>query len=504
MNNSRSLVRASRPNPNTYALGLSILVALIAGCAVGPDFKRPAEPTVKSYTRQSFPNQTAATALPGGEAQKFLDGKDISYQWWTLYQSPQLNALVEQSLKVNPTIQAAQAALRQAHELVYAQQGFYYPTVQANVSPSRQRNSATISPTLSSGNTVFNLYTAQVAVGYTPDVFGGNRRQVEALKASEEMQRFQLEATYLTLASNVVAAVTQEASLRAQIAATQEIITANTKSLEILRRQFALGYAAGMDVATGEAALAQVQLSLPPLQKQLEQTRNILAALSGSYPGDAAEQTFELAALQLPQDLPVSLPSKLVEQRPDVRAAEAQLHAASALIGVAVSNMMPQFNISATTGGAAIVFSQMFASGNPFWAIAGGVSQTLFAGGTLLHRKRAADAAFDQAAAQYKSVVIGAFQNVADTLYALQADADALNAAAKVERASEVSLNLARKQLELGQVNVLSLLNSQQTYQQAVIARSQAQANRLADTAALFQALGGGWWNRPDKVSVER
>ena len=386
---------------------------------------------------------------------------------------------------------------------MYAQQGFYYPTVQANVSPSRQRNSATISPTLTSGDTIFNLYTAQVAVGFVPDVFGGNRRQVEALKASAESQRFQLEATYLTLTSNVVAAAMQEASLRAQIAATLEIIAANTRSLEILRRQLALGYAAGLDVATGEAALAQVQLSLPPLQKQLEQTRNMLAALAGRFPSDAPEEKFELAALQLPQDLPLSLPSKLVEQRPDVRAAEAQLHAASALIGVAVSNMLPQFAISAAKGGTATVFSQMFSNGNPFWAVVGNVSQTLFAGGTLLHRKRAAEAAFDQTAAQYKSIVISAFQNVADTLYALQADADALGAATRAERAAEVSLNLVRKQMELGQVNILALLNSQQMYQQAVIARSQAQANRLMDTTALFQALGGGWWNRPDTVSYE-
>ena len=488
-------------------LALTALAAVaIAGCAVGPDFKRPAAPETTGYTRPAFPVQTKATDLSGGEAQIFLSGKDVSYQWWREFQSPRLNALVEQALKANPSVQAAQAALRQAHELVFAQQGFYYPVVQANASPSRQKTSATISPTLASGNTVFNLYTAQLSVGYTPDVFGGNKRQVEALEAGAEWQRFQLEATYLTLASNVVAAALQEASLRAQITATQNIIEVNTQSLDLLRRQFALGYVAGLDVAAVEAALAQVQQTLPPLQKQSEQTRNMLAALTGRFPGDgladSPTERFELAAIQLPRELPLSLPSKLVEQRPDVRAAEAQLHVASAQIGVAAVNRLPQFTISAAAGGAATVLGQILSGGNPFWALAGSVSQTLFAGGTLVHRQRAAEAAYDQAAAQYKGTVLSAFQNVADSLYALQADADALNAAAKAERAAQVSAALVRKQLDLGQVNLLVLLNSQQAYQQAVISRTQAQANRLMDTAALFQALGGGWWNRPVSISA--
>jgi NodT family efflux transporter outer membrane factor (OMF) lipoprotein len=264
-----------------------------------------------------------------------------------------------------------------------------------------------------------------------------------------------------------------------------------------LRQQLAAGYAAGIDVAAQEAALAQAQQALPPLQKQLEQTRDMLAALTGRFPGEAdLAETIELSALHLPEELPVLLPSELVEQRPDVRAAEAQLHAASAQIGVAISNMVPQFSISAAKGGTATAFNQMFSDGNPFWFVVGNVTQTIFAGGTLLHRKRAAEAAFDQAGAQYKSTVLAAFQNVADALYALQSDADALKAAVNSERAAKVSLDLVRKQLEFGQVNYLVLLNVQQTYQQAVISRSQTQANRFADTAALFQALGGGWWNR--------
>ncbi len=475
---------------------LAAALFFLSGCAAGPDFQRPAAPAVDRYTRDASLEKTSSADVPGGEEQRFLKERDIPADWWTLFQSPQLNGLVERSLKANPTVQAGQAALRQARELVRAQQGFYYPTVQGSYSASRQRESQALSPTLSSGNDIFNLHTAQLSVSYAPDVFGLNRRQVEALAAQADAQRFQLEATYLTLTSNVVAAAIQEASLRAQLAAARDIVAINGKSLDLLRRQFAVGAVAGIEVAAQEAALAQAEQALPPLQKQLDQTRNLLAALAGRLPAEPSEEAFELSALRLPQDLPVSLPSRLVEQRPDVRAAEEQLHSASAEIGVATAEMLPQFTITAAGGGVATQFGQMFASGNPFWSVAAGVSQTVFAGGTLLARKRAAQAAFDQAAAQYRATVIAAFQNTADALYALQADADALRAAVNSERAAKRSLDLVQKQLQVGQVNYLALLASQQAYQQALISLAQARANRFADTAALFQALGGGWWNR--------
>jgi NodT family efflux transporter outer membrane factor (OMF) lipoprotein len=478
------------------------VTGLLSGCAVGPDFKRPEAPGVDGYTREPLPEKTALAEVPGGEEQKFLRDRDIPADWWTLFQSPQLNALIEKALKANPTVQAAQAALRQAQELVYAQQGYYYPSVEGSYARTRQRASASLSPPLSSNDTLFNLHTAQITVGYAPDVFGGLRRQVESLQAQADSQRFLLEAAYLTLSSNVVAAAVQEAGLRSQIAAATDIIAINAKSLELLRRQFAAGLVAGLEVAAQESALAQAQLALTPLQKQLEQTRNQLAALAGRFPAEGSGETFELTALRLPDELPVSLPSRLVEQRPDVRAAEEQLHAASAEIGVATANMLPQFNITAVKGGVATELSQMFANGNPFWSVAGSVTQTIFAGGTLLHRKRAAEAGFDQAAAQYRSTVIGAFQNVADALYALQADADALRAGVNSERAARVTLDLVTKQLQVGQVNYLALLSAQQIYQQAVINLAQARTNRYADTAALFQALGGGWWNRPQDAAA--
>ncbi|HEX7968286.1 MAG TPA: efflux transporter outer membrane subunit [Stellaceae bacterium] len=472
---------------------------LLCACAVGPDFHRPAAPDVSGYAPEPLPAQTVSADVAGGEAQRFVRDLDIPGQWWTLFRSEPLNALIEQALKANPDLQAAQAALRVALENFYAQQGAFYPSVEANFSPSRQKNpTAVLAPTLSSGIPIFNLYTAQVSVSYVPDVFGGTRRQVEALGAQAESQRFQLEATYLTLTSNVVAAAVQEASLRGQIAATQEIIDIESQLLALLRRQYALGQIAMADVLAQEAALAQTQQTLPPLQKQLAQQRDLLTALAGRLPSEEVGERFELSTLQLPQDLPVTLPSRLAEQRPDMRAAEANLHSASAQIGVAIANRLPNITLTASDGTTAAQLDRLFTPGTGFWSLAASLTQPIFEGGTLLHRQRAAEAAYDQAAAQYRSTVVTAFRNVADALRALQSDADALQAAVRAERAAADSLDIARRRVALGQTSYLSLLSAQQTYQTARINLVQAQASRYADTAALFQALGGGWWNRSD------
>jgi len=478
--------------------------SLAAGCAVGPDFVRPAAPQAAAYATAPLPAQTAPADVAGGEAQRFVQGMDLPGQWWTLFHSQPLNDLVEQALNANPTLQVAEAALRQAMENVYAQQGFFLPAAQANFAAARQRNAVgTVSPTLTSGVPLYNLYTTQVAVFYTADVFGGNRRQVESLSAQAESQRFQLEAAYLTLTANVVAAAVQEASLRAQIEATEQVVKLEREALDLFRVRYNLGAIALADVVAQEALLAQTLATVPTLQKQLAQQRGLLTALLGRLPSEEPAEKFELSMLQLPEDLPVSLPGQLVEHRPDVRAAEAQLHAASAQIGVATANMIPQITLSGAYGGTATQFSQMFQAGNLFWSVSGNVAQTLFAGGTLLHRKRAAIAAFDEAAAQYKSTVITAFQNVADSLRALQYDADALKAQLAAERAALQSLEFARKGLELGSVSYLVVLTAQQAYQQAVINLAQARANRFADTVALFQALGGGWWNRADVAAAQ-
>jgi NodT family efflux transporter outer membrane factor (OMF) lipoprotein len=474
---------------------------LLAGCAVGPDFKRPSPPAVTGYTAEPIAAQTASAPVAGGQAQRFVQGLDIPGQWWALFHSPALNALVEQAIAANPSLPAAQAALRQAWEDVYAEQGSLFPTVQLGFAASRNKSSAALSPVTSGTTLNYTLVTPQVTVSYVPDVFGGTRRQIESLVATAESQRFELEAAYLTLTSNVVAAAVDEASLRGQIAATQEIVKVDSEGLDILRRQLQLGQVAGADVAAQQAALAQAQAILPPLQKQLAVERDLLTALLGRFPSQQPAEKFELAALELPRDLPVSLPSKLVEQRPDVRAAEAQLHSASAEIGVAVAARLPQFALTGNAGTTALAVADLATPGNVFWTLAGNVTQTVFDAGTLLHKQRAAEAAFDQAAAQYRSIVIAAVQNVADSLRALQSDADALKAAAAAEQAAATSLDITRRQLQLGAVNYLALLTAQSAYQQALSGVVQAQASRYADTAALFQALGGGWWNRADARS---
>jgi NodT family efflux transporter outer membrane factor (OMF) lipoprotein len=471
---------------------------------VGPDFRRPSVPELKGFTAEPLPVETAEAPVSGGEAQRFLPTQDLPAQWWELFRSAQLSALVEEALKTNPDMEAAQAALRQAQENAYAQEGVLYPNVQASFSASRQKNAVQVlSPTLTSGEPIFNLYTPQVLVSYTLDIWGGNRRQVESLQAQAEAQRFQREATYLTLTSNVVAAAVQEASLRAQIGATREVIRIEAEQLALLRRQLDLGATAGADVAAQEAILAQTEAGLPLLQKQLAQQRDLITRLAGRFPSEEPLQRFDLDSLRLPQELPLGLPSGLVEQRPDVRSAEANLHAASAQVGVAIANTLPEITLNGNVGNASTQFRQLFTSFSGFWGLTAGVLQPLFDGGTLLHRKRAAEAALEQAAAQYRSTVLNAFQNVADVLHALQSDADAVKATLRAERAAAESLAIARRTMELGATSYLPLLNAEQTYQQAVISLAQARANRYADTVALFAALGGGWWNRLDVLSSE-
>jgi NodT family efflux transporter outer membrane factor (OMF) lipoprotein len=475
----------------------AVAATVLGACAVGPNFKRPAPPRVQTYLPEALPPQTDSAAVAGGQAQHFVAGMNIPAQWWTLFQSPALDALIQQSFKNNPTVQGAQAALRAANENYYAQRGALLPTIQANYSYDRQRNATgTLAPTLTSGEQIFNLHTAQVTVTYALDVFGGVRRQTESLRSLAESQQYQLEATYLTLASNVITTAIQEASARAQLAATNDIIRSEREGLKILQRQYELGSIALTDVMAQEATLATAEAGIPALQKQLEQARHALATLAGRFPSETAEEHFELASLRLPEDVPVSIPAQLVRQRPDVLAAEAQLHSASAEVGVAIANMLPQISLTGNMGGASTQFGQLFAAGNTFWSGGASLTQTLFAGGALLHKERAARAALDQAGAQYRSAVLTAFQNVADTLSALQLDAQALGAAVRAQQAAEQSLVTIRRNVELGSINYLALLNAQQTYQQAVLNLAQAQANRYTDTAALFQALGGGWWNR--------
>lgn len=481
-----------------YWLSLGTSVVLLTGCAVGPDYSRPQIPKTDAYRSDPVPEATASADTAGGQEQEIRQGADIPGEWWTLFQSAPLNALVADALKNNPDIRSAHAALAVAMDNVRAQQALYFPSISANYNASRNGNGGTLSPTLASGQLLFSLYQAQLNASWTIDLWGGNRRAVEALKAAADAQRFQLQAAYLALAANVVAAAVQEASLREQIAAAEDIVRGEAESLDILRHQNQAGQIAGADVAAQEAALAQAQQALLPLQKQLAQQRDLLTQLAGRTPADQIAQTFDLNSIHVPEEVPIGIPSKLVEQRPDIRIAEENMHAASAQIGVAIANMLPNITITGGGGTAGTAMGQLFTAGSGFWSVAGGVTQPLFDGGALLARARGARDTYAQTVAQYQSTVDTAFQNVADALYDLEYDARILKAAAASERAAADSLSITQTQLKLGAVNYVALLTSQQAYQQAVINRVQAQASRLSDTAALFQAIGGGWWNRSD------
>jgi len=476
----------------------ALALMLMAGCAVGPGFKEPASPDVSGYTATPLSPTTGVTNVSGGQTQQFVQGLDIPGQWWRLFHSQSLNDLIERSLTNNPNIKAAQAALAMAHENTLAQKGTFWPSAAASFSATRNRTSEDLAPIPNNNDLYYDLFTPQVSVSYVPDVFGLNRRTMESLKAQEEQQRFALVATYITLSANVVAAAIQEASLRAQIDATRQIIAFNTNMLQILRNQFTQGYVNQLAVAAQESQLAQAQATLAPLLTQLDQQRDLLAVLAGNFPIEDLPEKFNLSDLQLPEDLPLSLPSQLVEQRPDVRQAEENLHSASAQIGIATANRLPVIILTANAGTMALTASQIFISGAGFWTLGASVTQPIFQGGALLHKERAAKEAYIQAAEQYQSTVLTAFQNVADTLNALEHDGDAVKTAAAAVDAAKVTLDLTQRQSQAGYANYLALLSAEQAYQQASITLTQAQANRYADTAALFQALGGGWWHQSD------
>jgi NodT family efflux transporter outer membrane factor (OMF) lipoprotein len=500
-------VRSQKSEGRTSASGYlpsAFCLLFLSGCAVGPDFEPPAAPAAAGYTAAPLVATSTTTNVVGGEAQSFVEGMDIPGEWWALFQSKPLSDLIERALKNNPNITSAQAALVAAREFVLAQKGAFFPSLTTSFSASRNKTANTLSPATASGDLYYNLFTPQVSVAYVPDVFGLNRRSVETLKAQAEQQRYALIATHITLSANVAAAAIQEASLRAQIAATRQLIECNTRALKILRDQFEKGYTNRLAVAAQEAQLAQVAATLPPLLKQLAQQRDLLAALAGAFPNQELAEKFELAGLQLPRQLPVSLPSKLVEQRPDVRQAGENFHVACAQVGVAIANRLPNLTLTANGGNAALAANQMMAGGAGFFTLGAQVTEPMFDGFTLMHKERAARAAFVLAAEQYRGTVVTAFQNVADTLNAVEQDGEGLKAAAAAADAARVLLDLTRQQMQTGYTNYLALLGAEQAYQQAMIALVQAQANRYADTVALFQALGGGWWHRADLQKTDK
>jgi NodT family efflux transporter outer membrane factor (OMF) lipoprotein len=477
------------------ALTVGAVSFLLASCAVGPNFVQPPAPAVTRYTPEPLQSPHADSSGPRVAQQHFVSAADISTRWWAAFRSAPLNDLIRLSVEHNPSLQSAEAAIKVANFNALAQRGLFFPQVAANYTPSDQQfsNMATQNGSGDPSQLRYTLHTAQLTISFVPDIWGQNMRAVESLDALTDQAQFQLEAAYLALTANVVTAAIEEASLRGQIAATERIVRIERDILGILKSQFSAGQAAQVDVLTQETALAQSEQTLPPLQKQLAIQRNLLTALAGQFSADEILQKFDLQRLALPANLPVSLPSTLVAQRPDVRAAEANLHSASALVGVAIAARLPNLTITGNPGTSAFKPAELLTPGTLFYTVAGSATQTVFDGLTLYHRQKAAEAALDQAGALYRQAVITALQNVADALRSLQADARAVQAAIKAEDSAKASLAIVQQQLTLGQITQVTVLNAQQAYLNASIIRVQATATRLSDTAALFMALGGGW-----------
>ncbi len=479
-------------------LTLVIFFTLI-GCAVGPEFS-PLNLTVpERYTSDPFPVQTVGVEYKSDGAQSFTFTEDLSAQWWTLFNSPSLDQIIRQGLTDSPTLAAAQAALRKAEEDLRAVKGsIVYPAVDADLQATRQRTSGNAN---SGASDTYNLYNTSVAVSYTLDIFGGGRRQIEAYQTKVDYQRYAYEAAYLTLTANIVTTAIQEASLRAKKEATIDMIAMQQEQLSIIQKQFKMGAVSKVDVLSQETDLATTKADLPPLEKQLGSSRHALAALTGQFPGSAKMPEFSLDSLHLPQELPMSLPSQLVRQRPDIRASEELLHQACAEVGIATANLYPQITLSGGWGFQAVGTGVLFSGESVIWNLGAGLLQPIFRGGQLTAERRSALAAYDQAAAEYRQTVLEAFQDVADVLRALETDARTLRARAEAEAAAKATLALVEKQYELGATTYLALLIAQRDYQEARINVITARSQRYEDTAALFQALGGGWWNRSKKTA---
>lgn len=468
--------------PLCVSIALACMAAL-AGCAVGPDFERPAAPLHGQYTQKPI-------AESGGHPLKME--AIVNPRWWTAFGAPRLDAIVDAAFVASPDLAAADAALRAAHETVAAQRSILLPNVEVQITPIRQKIAASLSSPTESGESLYTLHTAQLNVAYSPDVFGGLRRLTEAGVAQADGIAYQRAAARLSLAANLVTAVIGAASLREQIAASRAMVNAAAGQVEAMRMMRRIGQAGAAELAGQEALQAQALASLPPLERQLAQQANLIAVLCGRTPGEQGLPLPLLDELQMPDALPLSLPAQLVRQRPDILAAEAQLHAAAAQVGIAEAARWPAFALTASLGGVALKPSTLFNSGNEFWSIGANLVQPLFQGGMLRYRKRAAEDYYEQAGAQYRAVVLGAFQNVADALQAIDADSRADHAAAATELAAQRGLSIVRRQWQLGAGTHLAVLQAEQNWQQARAALAPTRSARLVDTVALYQALGGG------------
>ncbi len=476
-------------------------MSAIAGCVTGPDFKGGTVPAIAAYTSLPIPQKTVEAAAKLGTAQAFLPGGNLPFEWWRLFKSADLDMLIRQALEGNPTLTAAEAALRQAQEVVNARTGnIQYPDMSFNGGVTRQKGSPAAAGLPDGKGNIFDLYHASVAVSYVFDIFGSGRREIEALNAGVDHARFRLQAAHLAISGNVVTTVIQKAAHRGLVQATKEIILAQEQQLVLLEKQQELGGISRSEVLSFRAQLESVRSVLPLYENRVVLLGHQLITLLGKMPIESANlPETDLYSIELPAELPVILPSELVHQRPDIQAAEALLHAACAGIGVATADLYPRISLSGSFGPQSGQFDGLFKGDNVVWGLGAGLTQPLLNGGSLRARKRGAEAAFDQAAAHYRGTVISAFQNVADVLKTLEADAVILKSQANAEAATKEALEIARGQFKAGSINSMVVLDAERQYQQSRIGLIQAQAARLTDTAALFQALGGGWINK-DKV----
>ena len=480
-----------------WRLVLVGLGVFLGGCAVGPDFQSPPPPKTTAYVEGTLPVKTEGATIPGGEAQTFVLRKEIPAEWWCLFHSKPLNDLIKKALQNSPTLAAAQAAWRQAEENLNVSIASLLPSL--TFQPRYQRfgfNYSILDLENVIPHATFNLFSSMLNASYTLDVWGGIRRQIEVAQAQLDFQEFVNEATYSGLVANIVTTAISEASLEEQIKTTEKLLNVQKTELSLTEEKFKVGAVSSLEVLTAKNKIFATKSSLSSLRLMLAKIRHHLAVLIGDIPHEATLPSFSLADFHLPQDLPVSLPSDLVKQRPDIRAAEEVLHAASAQIGIATANLLPKVTISGFDGFLSNILSGYFQKGNVFWNLTTGLVQPIFEGGALFAKRRQALALFDQACAEYKNTVLHAIQRVADNLRALQMSAEILASQTQAETMTQTTLDLTRSQFTIGAVDALSVLQTEETYLQTHIKRIHAQAERFANTAALFYELGGGWWNR--------
>lgn len=481
----------AKMTPRLYSYAIGIFCAgVISGCAVGPDYKSPEGPKVSSYTANPGPSNAGFSTVASGDSQHIVTG-NIDPAWWRAFASPKLDALIERALQSSPTIDAARARLEQAEQTYQAHGGAtLYPQISGNAGGSRQRvNTAAFGQP--GGSNTFSLFNAGVNVGYSLDLFGGNRRLLESLAAEADYQRYQLDTARLVLVANIVTTAITQAQLAAQIQASEQIISEQVEQLDITSKRFSLGVGSQNEVYALQAIVEQSRANIPQLRNSLDQTKHLLAVLAGLPPSSKEVPSFALADFTLPAELPVLIPSELVRQRPDIQAAEALLQAANARYGVAIAKRYPQIKLSADIGSQALTASSLFGAGTLVWGVAGQLAQPLFNKG-LLAESRAAKAGFDAAEANYRQTVLNAFQNVADVLRALEHDTSTLAAQAAASDASHGSLELVKQEYALGAANYLEVLSAEQQAQLSSLDLISARSRRFINTVALYHAMGGG------------